>query len=256
MSTARVVAWRELRDNWLTGRGLALMFGFSILLSLATYLAATNEALTFLEQRESLALVLKVAVTVGGLLVVLWCADAISGERERATLEGLLLTPASRRGIVVGKGLSALSLWFAAYLCALPYLWILGRGVSRLGEVLLAGLVVGTLLALFLAGLGMLLSIWSGSQRASLALALLLLVALHAPAMMPTSALRGWSGELVRRLDPFTGGLPYLDQMVLTGHPIGQDLGLLLVPVVAALVLPAVAVLAAGRIRLLTGGRG
>ena len=128
MSTARVVAWRELRDNWLTGRGLALMFGFSILLSLATYLAATNEALTFLEQRESLALVLKVAVTVGGLLVVLWCADAISGERERATLEGLLLTPASRRGIVVGKGLSALSLWFAAYLCALPYLWILGRG--------------------------------------------------------------------------------------------------------------------------------
>ena len=60
----------------------------------------------------------------------------------------------------------------------------------------------------------------------------------------------------MRRLDPFTGGLPYLDQMVLTGHPIGQDVGMLLVPVVAALVLLAVAVLAAGRIRLLTGGRG
>jgi ABC-2 type transport system permease protein len=232
------------------------MLGLTVMLSFATYLAATNEALTFLEQRESLALVLKVAVTVGGLLVVLWCADAVSGERERGTLEGLLLTPASRRGIVIGKGMSALSLWFAAYLCALPYLWILGRGVSRLGEVLIAGLAVGTLLALFLAGVGLLLSIWSGSQRTSLALSLFVLLALHAPAMMPASALRGWAGELVRRLDPFTGGLPYLDQMVLTGHPIGQDIGLLVVPLIAAVVLPALAVLAAGRIRLLTGSRG
>ncbi|MDF2144116.1 ABC transporter permease [Knoellia sp. p5-6-4] len=252
---AGVVAWREIRDNWLTGRGLLLMLAYTLLLSVTTYLAATNEALTFLEQREALALVVRVVLTVGGLLVVLWCADAVSGERERGTLESLLLTPVPRRSLVAGKGLSALTLWAAAYLFALPYLWILGRGVSRLGEVLLASLLVGTLMALFLGGLGLLLSLWAGSQRTSLGLALFLLLALHAPAMMPAASLRGWAGEAVQRLDPFTQGFPYLDQMVLQGHPIGQDLGLLTPLVVAAVALPALALLAAGRLTLVPRGR-
>ena len=252
---AGVVAWREIRDNWLSGRGLALMLAYTLTLSLTTYLTATNQALTFLEQREALGLALRVAVTVGGLLVILWCADAVSGERERGTLESLLLTPTSRRSIVIGKGVSALTLWFAAYLLAIPYLWVLGRGVSRLGDVLVGGLVVGTLLALFLAGVGLLVSMWSASQRASLGLSLFLLLALHAPAMMPPAALRGWSGTLMRRLDPFTGGFPYLDQVVLTGHPIGQDAGMLTGAVVAAIALPALAVLFAARLRLLPGSR-
>jgi ABC-2 type transport system permease protein len=246
-----VVAWREIRDQWLSGRGLAIMCAYAVLLSFTVYVAAVNESLTFLEQRESLGLVLKTAVTVGGLLVVLWCADAVSGERERGTLESLLLTPVSRRALVVGKGVSALTLWFAAFAVAVPYLWVLGRGVSRWAEVVVAGFVVGTLLALFLGGLGLLVSIWTGSQRLSLAISLFLLLALHAPALLPPNSLRGWAGDLLRSLDPFTGGLPYLDGIVLQGRALTQSPSLLLPTVVGALVLPAVAVVAAGRITLL-----
>lgn len=255
MRAAGVVAWREIRDNWLTGRGAVLMLAYTLLLSVTTYLTATNQALTFLEQREALALVVRVALTVGGLLVVVWCADAVSGERERGTLESLLLTPVPRRSLVAGKGLAALTLWLAAYLFSLPYLWILGRGVSRLGEVLAASLLVGTLMALLLGGVGLLLSLWAGSQRASLGLALFLLLALHAPAMMPAASLRGWVGEVVQRLDPFTQGFPYLDQLVLQGYPIGQEVGSLTGLVVAAVALPALALLAAGRLTLLPRGQ-
>ena len=81
MSAALVVAWREIRDQWVSGRGLAIMVAYAVLLSFTTYVAAVNQSLTFLEQRESLSLAVKTAVTVGGLLVVLWCADAVSGER-------------------------------------------------------------------------------------------------------------------------------------------------------------------------------
>jgi ABC-2 type transport system permease protein len=250
MSAAWVVAWREIRDQWLSGRGLALMLAYAVMLSFTTYLAAINESLTFLEQREALSLALKVVVTVSSLLVVLWCADAVSGERERGTLESLLLTPTPHRSIVLGKGICALTLWLASYLVAMPYLWVLGRGVTRWGEVIVAGLVVSLLLALFLAGVGLLVSIWSGSQRLSLSLSLLLLLALHAPALMPPAALRGWAGEVLRRADPFTSGLPYLDGLVLTGHPFGQDLGLLTAPLVAGLLFPALAIVAARRIEL------
>src|SRR5881409_2771138 len=100
-STARPRAWavvtgQELRDLWLGGRGLLLSLAFSALLSVLTYLVATNQALNFLEQRESVSLTLQVAIAVGGLLALVAGADAISGERERRTLETLLVAPVRR----------------------------------------------------------------------------------------------------------------------------------------------------------------
>jgi ABC-2 family transporter protein len=104
-----VVAGQELRDLWLGGRGLALTLAYSLLLSVMTYLTATNSVLNFLEQREAVNLTLQVAVAVGALLVLLGAADALSGERERGTLESLLLAPVHRLDLVVGKGIAARS---------------------------------------------------------------------------------------------------------------------------------------------------
>ena len=131
-----IVLAQELRDLWLGGRGLQLCFGFSVLLSIIAYLVATNSALNFLEQREAVNLTLQVAVAVGALLSLLAGADAVSGERERGTLEALLLTPVSRRQILTGKLLAALSLWLAAFAIAVPYVWFLGRGVGIVVEAL------------------------------------------------------------------------------------------------------------------------
>src|SRR4029077_19324957 len=105
--TWAVVFERELRDLWTGGRGLVLCFAFSLLLSVIAYLVATNTDLNFLEQRESVGLTLQVAIAVGALLALLVAADAISGERERGTLETTLLTPAPRHQIVAGKLLAS-----------------------------------------------------------------------------------------------------------------------------------------------------
>jgi ABC-type transport system involved in cytochrome c biogenesis permease component len=152
-----VVLEQELRDLWVGGRGLLLTLAFSGLLSLIAYLVATNTDLNFLEQREAVGLVLQVTIAVGSLLALLAAADAVSGERERGTLENLLLTPVSRVELGVGKLLAALSLWFAALAVAVPYVWYLGRGVDVVDEALASGIVVGTLLAVFLASLGLIL---------------------------------------------------------------------------------------------------
>src|SRR5262245_10945042 len=142
-----VVCEHELRSLWLGGRGLPLALAYSVLLSVISYLAATNRALNFLEQREAVNLTLQVAVAVGALLTLLAAADAVSGERERGTLEGLLLTPVSRLALTVGKLLAALSLWLAAFVLAVPYVWFLGRDVGVVGDALGAGFVVGQPLA-------------------------------------------------------------------------------------------------------------
>lgn len=250
-----VVAGRELRDLWVAGRALAMMLAFSLLLSVTTYLVATNQALNFLEQREAVNLTLQLGVAVGALIVLLGAADALSGERERGTLESILLTPAPRRELVMGKALAALSLWLGAFVVLVPYVWFIGRGIDIVGVALLSGFAIGTLLAVFVAGLGLLISALAGSNRTSLSISLFILLALYAPNQLPTGAQQGWVGDLLLRIDPFSSASHYLGRIVVDGYSAGQDASWLLSPVIAAVLATAVALVFGGRVSLRAGER-
>jgi ABC-2 type transport system permease protein len=248
-----IVGGQELRDLWLGGRALLLTAAFSLLLSVLTYLVATNTALNYLEQRESVNLTLQVAIAVGALLALLAGADTFSGERERGTLETLLLTPVARVELTAGKLLAALSLWLAAYVVTIPYVWFLGRGIGVTGVALGVGALVGTLLALFLASLGVLVSAFAASNRVSLSFSLFILLALFAPTQFPTGAGQGWAGELFQRIDPLTAGEHYVGKIVVDSHAWSEDASWLVSPVVAALVFTATLLLSARRISLRGG---
>lgn len=249
-----VVTGQELRDLWLGGRGLWLSVAFSLLLSVIAYLVATNTALNFLEHRESVNLVLQVAIAVGGLLTLLAAADAVSGERERGTLESVLLSPVPRSQIAAGKVLAPLSLWVAACAITVPYAWFLGRGVGIVGEAFVTGAVVGTLLALFLASVGLIVSLFAGSNRVSLSLSLFFLLALFAPTQLPSNAQQGWAGDLLLRVNPLTAGEHYVGKILVSGHAWGDDLSWLVSPLIAAVVFPVAAILLGVRFMQLRGG--
>jgi len=247
---------QELRDLWIGGRGLALGVAFSILMSVVAYLVATNRGLNFLEHRETVNLALQVAVAVGALLALLAGADAVSGERERGTLESLLLSPVSRLGLTGGKLVAALSLWAAAFAITVPYVWFLGRGVGVVGDSLATGAVVGTLLAVALASLGVLISVFAVSNRVSLSLSLFALLALFVPTQLPSGAQKGWLGEGLLRIDPITAGEHYVGKIVVDGRGWTEDVSWLLSPMIAAVVLTTVALGAGSRLRLAGGVAG
>jgi ABC-2 type transport system permease protein len=249
-----IVARQELRDLWLAGRGLPLAFGFSVLLSVITYLGATNEAVNFLEQREAVNLALQVAVAVGALLALLVAADAISGERERGTLESLLLTPLPRRDLVIGKLVSALSLWFAAWVISAPFIWFLGREVGAVDDALVAGLLVGSLVALSLTAFGITVSAIAASNRLSLSVSLFVLLALFAPTMLPAGAKAGWAGELLQRVNPITAAEHYMRNIVINSYDWTKELDWLISPIVAGIGLTLLAVLVVPRFVTLRGG--
>jgi ABC-2 type transport system permease protein len=251
-----VVVRQELRDLWLGGRGLLLTFAFSVLLSAMTYLAATNAELNFLERREAVNLTLQVAVGVGSLLALLGAADAVSGERERGTLESLLLTPVPRAQLLAGKLMAALSLWLGALLLAVPYLWFLGDDVGASGEAVVAGSAVGTMLAVGLTAFAVLVSTVARSNRVSLSTCLFVLLALFAPTQLPTGAQQGWAGDLLLRVNPVTGALHYIGKVVVDRHDWTRDLSWLVSPLVAAVVLTAVAIAVAPRLVTVRGGVG
>lgn len=248
------VLGQELRDLWLGGRGLVLCFAFSILLSVIAYLVASSTDFNFLEQRESASLTLQVAIAVGGLLALLVAADSVSGERERGTLETLLLTPLSRSHIAAGKLFAALTLWFGAFVVSIPYIWLLGRDVGIVEEALVAGFVVGTLLALFLVSLGLMISVFAASNRISLSISLFLLFALLAPTQLPSGVEKAWAGELLVTANPLTAGEHYIGRIVVSGHGWSEDAHLLVAPVVAAVVSVILAIVLASRFMRLRGG--
>jgi ABC-2 type transport system permease protein len=245
-----VMAEQELRDLWMSGKGLALMLAYTVLLSMATYLVASNQELNFLEQREAVSLLLKITVIVGGLLVVLASADAISGERERGTLESLLLTPVPRRSLLIGKAVAALSLWLVAFGLSVPYFWWIGRDVGAFGTAFAGSLLVGSLLGLALTGMGLVVSSLTGTNGLSLALSFFILLALAAPSQMPAESTRGWAGELLLRQDPVAAGLTYLERLIINGHTLTQDLNLLLFPLILAVAVPAMALAIGSRVAL------
>ena len=249
----RVVAVQECRDLWVGGRGPLLVFAFSILLSAMTYLAATNRAMNFLEQREAVNLTLQVALSVGVLLTLLVSADAISGERERGTLEALLLTPVSRRAIIGGKLVAAMTLWLACLVAVLPYLWVLGRGVAVAGPAAVLALCVGTLVALGLGSLGLLISACTNSNKASLAISLLVLLTMFAPTQIPALPKTG-IGELLVRVNPIGSALHYVSQVLVSHRGWIHDLSYLASPAILAVVTGAVLIVAGPRIIKLNAG--
>ena len=99
-----------------------------------------------------------------------------------------------------------------------PYVWFLGRGVGAVGDALATGALVGTLLAVFLTALGLLVSVFAGSNRVSLSVSLFVLLALFAPTQFPTSAKQGWAGDLFLRANPMTAGEHYVGKIVVDGH--------------------------------------
>ncbi len=250
-----VVARQECSDLWRSGRGPLLLFLFSVLLSAVTYVASTNQALNFLEQRETVNLVVQLAVAVGVLAALIVSADAISGERERGTLESLLLTPVARRGIIAGKLTAALSLWLATFVVSIAYLWILARGVGILTEALALCLLVGTAVAIGLGSIGLWISVVSNSNKTSLAGSLFLLLVLFAPTQLPSGLPQGWFFDVLLRLNPVASALAYISASLVSGHRWTQDLSYLVSPLLSVILAGGALVLVGPRLLQLTAGR-
>ena len=104
------------------------------------------------------------------LLAPALTADLISGERERQTLDLLLVTPLSRRQIVVGKLVAALGSLLLLIVLALPIqaIAVLIGGIGL--EELLAGLWLLTLTAVTYGCVGLW---WSARMRTTRAALLL-----------------------------------------------------------------------------------
>jgi ABC-2 type transport system permease protein len=223
-STAAPAWWlvckQELSELWLGGRMLNLLILYSVLLSITAYLLATNNELSLAPLAVVELIALQGTITFGLLISLIIAAESVSGERERATLETLLLTPTTRRQLVIGKFLAALSAWPAALLLSIPYMVVLARGDPIVGPALFWGALLGSVLAATFTALGMIVSIWSSSNKVSLFVSLLIYVLCLLPAQLPGQIQATPTLTIIRVLDPVEATNQLL-QKLLAGSQVG-----------------------------------
>jgi ABC-2 type transport system permease protein len=213
---------RELHELWIGGKALTLLLVFSILLGIETYVMASNSELSLMPPKEMVYETLKVAISVSLFLGLIIGADSISGERERSTLETLLLTPTSRRQIIAGKFLAAVTIWPAALVFTLPYMYVLAQGDEVFGQAVLWGAILGTLLAPALVAVGMLVSFWCNSNKTSYFVSLGIFLLLLLPVQLPGRAQTGAAGQFLQWFNPIAAEYHFLSKLLVNNRTFAE----------------------------------
>ena len=212
---------REMADLWIGGKAFNLMLIYSVVLGVMVYIYSFNTELSLIPPKEATYEMLKNAMAVSMFVGLIIGADSLSGERDRATLESLLLTPASRRQIIVGKFLASISTWPAAFVIAIPYLFVLAQGDEVLGPALFWGGLTGTILVIGYTGVGMLVSFWSSSNKVSYFVSLGIYAVLLVPAELPGKS-AGAAGQFMQWINPMAAVNHFLSKHLVNYRSVAE----------------------------------
>jgi ABC-type transport system involved in multi-copper enzyme maturation permease subunit len=213
--TAWVIGGRFVRELAFSPKGLLWLPTSSVVLSVLLYLFLTNADLSLLDQRTMMFMTAQAVVLLGLLAATITAVDAVAGERERGTLEPLLVSPVTSSQLLTGYLIGAVAMWAATAIIGLPYLVVASAGS---GSVLVSAaylLVTGSLLALGMAAWTIGFSAWVPTVRTGLLVALIVYAGLAAPALL-SSALRGnWVGRAFDVVNPFANAMNTLDSVII-----------------------------------------
>lgn len=215
-----LVCTRELVDLWIGGKALTLMLIYSVILGGIVYVFSANSELSLIPPKEAVYETMKNAMAISLFIGLIIGADSLSGERDRATLESLLLTPTSRRQIVVGKFLAGISQWPVAFLIAIPFMNILAQGDEIILPAILWGAITGTVLVIGYTGVGMIVSFWSSSNKTSYFISLGIYILFLVPAQLPGRAQTGAAGQFLQWVNPLAAVNHFLSKHLVNYEPV------------------------------------
>jgi ABC-2 type transport system permease protein len=258
MNEAKQPAWWVVSSTALSQlsgwKGPLILLAFSVLLSVNTVLLVKNPELNVLTQVQIVDRTLHTAVLVGALMALLLGANSFSGERDHQTLESLLLTPASRGQIAVGKLLAVLSIWMAMALIAIPYVLLVTEGTGVVAQSLLLLIILGTCVVLLSGGIGMFVSSLSPINIVSVAVSVVIVLILIAPTQLPPSVTDLKVVHWFTVVNPITAAVNFQSAVIVDGEQWTDKLSLLVSPLLSLVLVVGAGVLFLDRNLSLRGG--
>ncbi len=223
MKPAVLIARKEAGELLLNMRGLTWLLAVAAALSAFSLLLVGNTELSLLDNAQVVYDMLGIVTALGALLALVVGIDAVGGERERGSLVPLLLTPASRNAILLGKLGGVAIAWAVMFVLALPYVWAVGSTGQNMLAAMVVLAVLGTPVVLGFGFFGMALGSMMGSSRSALLTGLVLVMVSASPLLLGPGLRQSGVGRIFDAVNPFSAAVNAYDAVIIDSQSLGAQ---------------------------------
>jgi ABC-2 type transport system permease protein len=205
---------KECAEEIFSSRGATLYLVGCGVLSVFSLLLVSNTELSLLDNAQAVYMMSAIIITLALLIAVIRGSDGFAGERERETLETLLVTPVSPAKIAVAKLMGLIFSWLVVFVFAIPYLWAVGSTGQNLLSTLIYLFIAGTLLVVIFGGFTLAISARMRTFKGALSIGLSAFLLSGSPILIGPSLRQSTVGRFVDLINPFANALNMLDSVV------------------------------------------
>lgn len=214
MRPYKILIKKECLEEIFSSRGAALYLVGIGVLSVFSLLLVSNTELSLLDNAQAVYMMSAIIIMLALLIAVVRGSDGFAGERERETLETLLITPVSPAEIAFAKLMGLLFSWMIVFILSMPYLWAVGSTGQNLLSALIYLFVAGTLLVVIFGGFMLALSVRMKTFRGALSIGLTVFLLSGSPILLGPSLRQSVVSRLIDLINPFAIALNMLDSVV------------------------------------------
>uniref|UniRef100_A0A7V6A254 ABC transporter n=1 Tax=Desulfobacca acetoxidans TaxID=60893 RepID=A0A7V6A254_9BACT len=224
MNLWRPLIGKEIQEDFRSARGAFFLVVAALVLSVFAVLLVSNTELSLLDNAQAVYMMAGIVIALAALVAVLRGSDGFAGERDRQTLEPLLLAPINGSGLAAAKLCGILVSWLTLFILAIPYLWAVGSTGQNLFAAILYLFLAGTLIVLVFGGAALALSARMKTFKGVLSLGLTVLLLLGSPVLLGPSLRQSAVGRVLDLVNPFAAALNTLDSVIIDSQGLSWQL--------------------------------
>ena len=195
---------KEIKENVFSKKSLWIYFAVTLLFSGLALSFVSVKELSLLAQVEVNMTFMKVVLGISILVTIIIGSNMYAGERERETLESLLLSPLSKAQITFGKLVGLLLFWFIISLLSLPYFFALSMGTDIFVKALVFLYLICFPLVIGFAALSLGFSAILSSTKSSTLLSFVLFLVTAIPMFLSTTMKKSGFAHIVDTVSPLS----------------------------------------------------
>jgi ABC-2 type transport system permease protein len=205
---------KECIEEIISPRGAALYLVGCGVLSVFSLLLVSNTELSLLDNAQAVYMMSSIIIALSLLIAVIRGSDGFAGERERETLETLLITPVSPAEVAIAKLMGLIFSWLVLFIISIPYLWAVGSTGQNLISALQYLFISGTLLVVIFGGFTLAISARMRTFKGTMSIGLTAFLLSGSPILLGPSLRQSTVGRFIDLLNPFANALNMLDSVI------------------------------------------
>jgi ABC-type transport system involved in multi-copper enzyme maturation permease subunit len=214
MKHFKTLVEKECIEEIISPRGAALYLVGCGVLSVFSLLLVSNTELSLLDNAQAVYMMSSIIIALALLIAVIRGSDGFAGERERETLETLLITPVSPAEVAIAKLMGLIFSWLVLFVISIPYLWAVGSTGQNLISALQYLFISGTLLVVIFGGFTLAISARMRTFKGTMSIGLTAFLLSGSPILLGPSLRQSTVGRFIDLLNPFANALNMLDSVI------------------------------------------